>query len=153
MPGKKNLNWIKHENKRLSRLKQMQKINKIELRKFGFTMAAVISILFGLLLPWLFEKTYPLWPWLVAAAFLLPAVVFPQILVPVYHAWIRIGHTLGWVNSRIILGLMFFTLFLFVAVIMRLLGKDPMARKFDSTLDSYRVPSQVRTPDHLEKPF
>jgi len=124
-----------------------------EMRKFGFTMGAVIVILFGLLLPWLFEHDYPLWPWITAGVFLLAAAAAPASLVPVHSAWLRIGHALGWINTRIILGLMFYTVFLFVAVLMKLLGKDPMSRKIDKTLDSYRVQSEQRAHDHLEKPF
>ena len=127
--------------------------NKNEMRKFGFTMAAVIAILFGLLLPWIFEAGYPLWPWPVAGVFLFAAIVAPQILAPVYDVWMRVGHVLGWINSRILLGLMFFTLFIFVAVFMKLLGKDPMARKFDKSVGSYRVASEARAFNHLEKPF
>ena len=65
----------------------------------------------------------------------------------------RFGHALGWLNTRIILGLMFYTVFLVVAVIMKLLGKDPLSRKLDETLNSYRVPSEVRERNHMEKPF
>jgi hypothetical protein len=127
--------------------------SKTEMRKFGFIMAGMIAVLFGLLLPWLFDSGYPLWPWPVAAIFLLAAVAAPKILSPVHDVWMRIGHVLGWINSRIILGLMFYTVFFFAAILIRLLGKDPMARKFDSSLDSYRVPSEVRERNHLEKPF
>jgi hypothetical protein len=126
---------------------------KTEMRKFGITMAVVIALLFGLLLPWLFAYSYPFWPWPLAAVFLLTAFAVPRLLVPVYQGWMRVGHVLGWINSRIVLGLMFYTVFLFVAVFMKLLGKDPMARKFDATVDSYRVASEVRARDHLEKPF
>lgn len=131
----------------------MQMNSNTEMRKFGITMAAVIACLFGLLLPWLFAYDFPVWPWGVAVVFLLPAIAAPHWLSPVHTTWMRIGHALGWINSRIVLGLMFYTVFLFAAVLMKLLGKDPMARKFDTTLDSYRVASQTRTPDHLEKPF
>jgi hypothetical protein len=124
-----------------------------EIRKFGFTMGAVIAFLFGLLLPWLFGHNYPLWPWILAGIFLLAAITTPALLVPVHSAWLRIGHVLGWINTRIILGLMFYTVFFVVAVIMKLLGNDPMSRKFDKTLESYRVPSNARASDHLEKPF
>ena len=124
-----------------------------EMRKFGITMGAIIATLFGLLLPWLFEHDYPLWPWIAAGAFLLAAAAAPASLVPVHSAWLRIGHALGWINTRIILGLMFYTVFFFVAVLMKLLGKDPMSRKIDKTLDSYRVQSKQRAHDHLEKPF
>lgn len=129
------------------------KNNIREMRKFGLIMAAVIASLFGLLLPWLFDSGYPRWPWPVAGAFLLAAAMAPALLAPVHRAWMRIGHVLGWINSRIILGLMFYTVFFFIALIMKLLGKDPMSRKIDRGLNSYRVPSEVRALDHLEKPF
>ena len=124
-----------------------------ERRKFGAMMGAVIALLFGLLLPWLFDHGFPLWPWIPAGAFWLTAAAAPALLAPVYAGWMRFGHALGWINTRIILGLMFYTVFLVVAVLMKLLGRDPLARKFDKNLDSYRVASQPRTPDHLEKPF
>jgi hypothetical protein len=124
-----------------------------EMRKFGFTMGAVIVILFGLLLPWLFEHDYPLWPWIAAGIFWLAAAMTPATLTPVHSAWLRIGQALGWMNTRIILGLMFYTVFFLVAVLMKLLGKDPMSRKIDKTLGSYRVPVEARAHDHLEKPF
>jgi hypothetical protein len=123
------------------------------MRKFGFTMAAIIALLFGLLLPWLFDHEYPLWPWIAAGVFCLAAAAAPALLIPVHSAWLRIGHALGWINTRIILGLMFYTVFFFVAIIMKLLRKDPMSRKFDRSLSSYRVPSEERARDHLEKPF
>ena len=128
-------------------------MHSTEMRKFGFTMGAVIVTLFGLLLPWLFEHDYPLWPWIAAGIFWLAAAAAPASLVPVHSAWLRIGHALGWINTRIILGLMFYTVFLFVAVLMKLLAKDPMSRKIDKTLNSYRVQSEQRARDHLEKPF
>ena len=131
----------------------MQTVNSSELRKFGFMMGVMIAILFGLLLPWLFGHGYPLWPWVIAGVFWLTAVAVPASLEPVYAGWMKFGHTLGWINTRIILGLMFYTVFFFVAVLMKLLGKDPMSRKFDKNLNSYRVPSEVRERDHLEKPF
>ena len=125
----------------------------IEMRKFGLMMAAVIAVLFGLLLPWLFTHAYPLWPWIIAGIFWVAAAAAPASLKPVHSGWLRLGHALGWLNTRIILGLMFYTVFLVVSLVMRLIGKDPMARKFDASLNSYRVPSQVRERDHLEKPF
>ena len=131
----------------------MQAQNKTEMRKFGLMMGAVIAILFGLLLPWLFAHAYPVWPWIIAGIFWLAAAVMPASLKPVHSGWLRFGHALGWINTRIILGLMFYTVFLFVSLIMRLVGKDPMSRTFDKNLNSYRVPSQVRERDHLEKPF
>jgi hypothetical protein len=48
---------------------------------------------------------------------------------------------------------MFYTVFFLVGLVLKLMGKDPMARKFDETAASYRVPSHARRKDHMERPF
>ena len=45
--------------------------NRKELRIFGLTMAGAIGGFFGLLVPWLFDRVWPVWPWFVATPFLL----------------------------------------------------------------------------------
>ncbi|MBP2675902.1 MAG: hypothetical protein H6Q84_2742, partial [Deltaproteobacteria bacterium] len=55
-----------------------------ELRHFGLLMAAVIAVLFGLLLPWLLDRALPSWPWLLAAAFAIPALLWPAALRPIH---------------------------------------------------------------------
>ena len=54
----------------------LKKTDHKGLRQFGLQMALVIPMLFGLLLPWLFGWFWPLWPWMVAAGFLLLALVY-----------------------------------------------------------------------------
>ena len=103
------------------------------LKEFGLITGAILVILFGLFFPWLFEHKYPLWPWFVAGILWLWALVLPATLIQVYRAWMAIGHGLGWINSRIILGIMFYLIILPIGLTMRLFGKDPMARKFDNT--------------------
>ena len=64
-----------------------------------------------------------------------------------------IGNVLGWINTRIILGIMYYVLFLPFGLIMQLFAKDPMARKIDKSLKTYRVESTIPTKDHVEKPY
>jgi len=124
-----------------------------ELRKFGLTTGAIVAVLFGLLLPWLFNHGYPFWPWILAGILWLWALIAPATLKPVYNGWMKVGHVLGWINTRIILGLMFYTVFFAVGLVLKILGKDPMSRKIDKTAESYRVTSRVHTKDHVERPF
>ena len=124
-----------------------------ELRKFGLTTGAIVAALFGLLLPWLFNHGYPYWPWILAAVLWLWALITPATLKSVYNGWMKVGHVLGWINTRIILGLMFYTVFFAVGLVLKILGKDPMSRKIDKTAESYRVTSRVHTKDHVERPF
>ena len=124
------------------------------LRKFGLTTGAIIVVLFAFLFPWIFDMAaMPIWPWLIAGLLWVPALLIPRVLRPVYTAWMKIGHVIGWVNTRIILGVLFYVLVLPMGLIMRLFGKDPMARKTDRSALSYRVTSVSEPKDRLEKPF
>ena len=124
-----------------------------QLRSFGLITGLAVAVIFGLFLPWLFNHPIPRWPWIITLVLWGFALVHPQVLRPVSRIWLQIGHWLGWFNTRLILGLMYYTVFLITGVIMRLLGKDPMARKLDNSVDSYRVKSSVRPRNHVERPF
>ena len=124
------------------------------LRKFGLTTGAIIVVLFALFFPWVFDiAVMPMWPWVVAGLLWAPALVTPGLLRPVYATWMKIGQAIGWVNTRIILGVIFYVLVFPMGLVMRLLGKDPMARKLDKSSSSYRVNSISEPRDRLEKPF
>lgn len=127
--------------------------DRAELRKFAMLMAGMIGLVFGLLLPWLWGFGWPLWPWVVAALFVLWGRLWPGGLRPVFRLWMRFGLALGWVNSRIILGLVFYLLFTPVGLIMRLAGNDPMRRKLQADAPSYRIASTDPPPEHLERPY
>lgn len=77
----------------------------------------------------------------------------PELLRPVYRAWISLGHALGAVSSRIVLTVLFFVIFLPAGVAMRLLGRDPLNRRFDRDLETYMSASEARDPSHMENPF
>jgi len=124
------------------------------LRKFGFTTGAIIVVLFALIFPWVFDvATMPIWPWIIAGLLWVPALLIPSVLRPVYTTWMKIGHAIGWVNTRIILGVLFYILVLPMGIIMRLFGKDPMVRKMDKSASSYRIASVSEPKDRLEKPY
>lgn len=94
-------------------------------RQFGFLFSFVFVIV-------AFWPLWPLWPrhapnfyWLaVAGIWLLTALVYPRILAPLYKGWMAFGHVLGWINARIILGIVFFVVVMPIGLVMRLFGKD-----------------------------
>jgi len=65
----------------------------------------------------------------------------------------RFGAALGWLNSRILLGLMYFLVFAPMGVLMRLLGKDPMKRRIDPSTPTYRVARAARDASHMDHQF
>lgn len=135
----------------------MQSINKNpdkkELRNFGLITGGLTPVFFGLLLPWLFDRDFPAWPWIAGAILAAWALTVPMSLNPLYRVWMTMGFCLGWVNTRIILTVMFYFIILPVGVVMRLLGNDPMARSITGEQKSYRVTSSAPDKKHVEKPY
>jgi hypothetical protein len=125
-----------------------------ELRQFGLTVGPAIGIMFGLLLPWLWSGRYPLWPWLIACGLAATGLFKPALLGLPYRVWMRLAAALGWLNTRILLGLVFYVIMVPFGLIMRLAGKDPLAQRFDRNAVSYRVAAKRRpNHSHFERPF
>ncbi|KAF0190767.1 MAG: hypothetical protein FD165_2436 [Gammaproteobacteria bacterium] len=127
--------------------------NTRELRHFGLITGSIVAVLFGLLFPWLFDRAWPLWPWLTALVLMVTGAAAPAALGPVYRGWMRFGHVAGAINTRIILALTFYAMIFPIGAIMRLLGKDPLARSPDDDLTSYRIASKGRAKRNMENPF
>jgi Saxitoxin biosynthesis operon protein SxtJ len=127
-------------------------ITSKQLRSFGFTVGGIFALI--ALWPVMVRGEDPRW-WaiVVAACLLVPAVVFPKSLVWVYKGWMAIGHVMGWINTRIILGVVFYVIVTPIGMFRRWLGRDPMGRQLRPDLDSYRITRKPRPASHLTKQY
>lgn len=132
---------------------EIPKLDRQGLRNFGLMMAGFLATIFGVIIPLIRRHESPLWIWAIAIFFVTFALVAPNFLNPVYQVWMRFGLTLGWVETRIVLGLVFYVMMLPMGVVMRLLGNDPLRRDLQKRDASYRVLSKLRTKESLERPF
>lgn len=123
------------------------------LRKFGLVFGALIAVVFGLVLPYLFSGAYRPWPWIAGGVFALWALFHPASLKPVYRAWMHLALVLGFVNTRIIMFIVFYGLFLPFGAVMRLSGWDAMRRRLSKDTESYRIASHPPRKDHMNHPF
>ena len=114
---------------------------KKQLREFGILLGIVFPVVFGWLIPALKGHHQPLWPFLIGVPSLTLALLAPRALQCPYQGWLKLGHTLGLINSHLILGAVFLLVLQPIAYVMRLTGYDPLKRK-RAGLDSYR--EQVR---------
>ena len=130
-----------------------EKLDKAGYRKFGLTTGAIVAALFGVLLPWLFSLAYAPWPWVFGAVLVVWALLAPRTLQPVHAGWMKFGQVMNWINTRVILSLLFYGIFTPLGITMRLLGRDPMQRRLDKTLPTYRVKSDNDAKDNVERPF
>ena len=122
------------------------------LRSFGFLVGTGFSII-GLWPLLLRQETPRLWALTLSVMLVLGGVLIPRLLLPLYRGWMALGGVLGWVNTRIILGVMFFVVFTPIGIFKRLFGSDAMSRRFDPDADSYRVPKSPRSADHMRRQF
>lgn len=132
---------------------EIPKLDKKGLRDFGLILGGMVGFVFGIVLPFIWRHSSPVWPWGVLGVLWVWALAAPLTLNPVYQVWMRFGQALGWVETRIVLGVIFYLIVFPLGLIMRLLGHEPMCRSFDRNLETYRVLSQVRTRESMEKPF
>jgi hypothetical protein len=108
-----------------------------KLRRFGLTMALPLGILGGLA-AWRGKATAP-YLLVLAAAFLLAGLFSPRVLIPVERGWMKFAGVLSAVMTRVVLFLSFYLVITPCGVLLRLLGKDPLQRRFDPQWKSYWV--------------
>ena len=112
-------------------------ISKKQLREFGLLIGFGFPILLGWLFPSLFGYEFRTWTLWVGSPSLILGLTAPHLLHYPYKSWMALGHILGWINSRIILGLVFIFILQPISLIMRIFGHDPLRTK-KLTQKSYR---------------
>jgi hypothetical protein len=123
-----------------------------DLRSFGLLVGGVFAVI--ALWPVIIRgETIRLWALVIAGSLGVPAVVYPKSLRLVHQVWIMAGHALGWINTRLILGFIYYFLFTPMGLVMRMMGKDPMCRRIHAGVESYRVIKQQRSASHLLRQF
>jgi hypothetical protein len=120
-------------------------------RQFGFIFAAFFALV----------AFWPLWPlhapklgWLIGAgAWLAAALLIPRALAPLNKAWITFGHVLGWINARIILGVVFFVVVTPIGLLLRLFGKDVLSLRLRRSQSYWIKRGEALTPQSLRNQF
>ena len=133
--------------------REILELDRKGLRTFAWMFAAVVASLFGLILPWFLKQDWPWEPWVIAAVFFVWGLIAPSTARPFYRLWMRFGFVMNAIVTRIILGVVFYVVILPYGLAFRLRGRDPLHRKWDHELQSYRVKSSVVSPTDMERPF
>jgi Saxitoxin biosynthesis operon protein SxtJ len=123
-----------------------------ELRQFGLLVGGVFSVI-GLWPMFLREEPLRLWAVVLGSLLILLGSLAPTWLAPIHRGWMWVGHVLGWINTRIILGVIFYGLITPIGIVFRMLGKDTMRQSFSDTSSTYRVNRQPRPRSHMKFQF
>ena len=100
-----------------------------KLREFGLLIGLGFPLLIGWLIPAITGHGLRAWTLWVGFLGLLIGLTSPSLLYYPYKFWMQLGLILGWINSRIVLGLVYMIVLLPIAFIMRLIGYDPLRTK------------------------
>jgi hypothetical protein len=83
--------------------------------------------------------------WVVGGAITLLYLTVPAARRRLFVAAARLTHPIGWVVSHLVLVLVFALVVTPIALLLRLLGRDPLARRADPRLPTYWVDRRPTT--------
>ena len=104
-------------------------ISNRELRKFGFIVGLSFPIIFGFIIPLIMGHPFRFFTVILSLPLIILGIFKPSSLNFIYKGWMLFGQVLGWLNSRIILGVVFILMLLPIALIMRFFGYDPLKKR------------------------
>jgi len=108
----------------------------------------VIATVFLLITFWPLIRAEPVrwWALAVAAVFAALALLWPAALAPLNKCWTKLGVLLYRIVSPIVLGSLFYVIVTPVALLMRVLGKDPLRLRREPDAASYWIERTPRGP-------
>ena len=110
------------------------KSSRKDLKNFGFAIGFILLII-GL---FLFVKGKDLFVYFISIGSILIILggITPFILKPIYKIWMIFAVIIGWIMTRIILSVLFFSIITVIGLFTRLIGKDFLNLKSKSN-ESY----------------
>lgn len=126
-------------------------VDKKQLREFGILIGFGFPILIGWIMPAFSGHAFRVWTLWISFPSLIIGIMQPRLLFYPFKGWMAFGLALGWINSRLVLGLVFFLVLQPIALIMKFLGYDPLKTKKRNEI-SYRE-NKSNHKVNLKKPF
>lgn len=104
-----------------------------DLRIFGYIWGAIFLLVSYL------HNNFAVVYLLVSTTFFISATYCPNIYQKVYfyQLWIKFGNFIGHINSKIIIFILFFFMFVPIGLLLKLFRKDLLKKKLDKSLVSY----------------
>ncbi|MDD5194766.1 MAG: SxtJ family membrane protein [Candidatus Omnitrophica bacterium] len=117
-------------------LKTTKEVTAKEIRKFGITLAAIFF-----LTSWLnfFNGRFANFIFLVvySSAFFIISLLHVQWLKLLYLIFIKVSQTMGWLNTRLFLSIIYYLVIVPFGLIMKALGNNPLGQIIAKKEGSY----------------
>lgn len=133
----------------------MYKLNfdKKTLRRFSFTMSIAFLIIATIIL--IKHKHSIGIPILFSGIFFILALIKPSFLKSLYILWMGLATILGWINTRLILFVVFYLVCTPIGLLMKLFGADLLNIKINRSKNTYWIAVEKKefNPSDYERQF
>ena len=121
-------------------------------RKFGL----FFTFVFAVAAAYFYYAENIVWTYAFVVAsqiFLLITLIKSDALLPLNKLWMRFGLLFGMIASKIVLGIIFFGLFMPIAVLMRLGGRDELRLQISQKVSHWKTRSEQIEPESFKNQF
>jgi|TARA_B100001971_G_C18135728_1_gene507486 large-conductance mechanosensitive channel len=136
-------------------MQQEKNLTKKELKQFGIILGILVSIMFGIFIPWIWDLNimpnyYVIGSGIIIIAF---SLILPSKVIYIYKPYMKFALFIGNIINFIILGIVFFIVITFVSLLIKLLRIDILNDRYQQSKNTYRINSIKPKKNHFERPF
>ncbi len=119
--------------------------NREDLKKFGLTLSSLILLFYYGVFWFLLDRVeFNYIPLYMVLGLVVVSLILPRTLKPLYIFWMILGGVLGFFNTQIILGFVFFFIFTPISLLNRLFGKSYLDFRYKANVDSYFIKNEEK---------
>jgi hypothetical protein len=107
-------------------IKNIKTSNK-DIRSFGITIGIILFIISAIL--FYYDKSSHQITAYIGGGFIGLGIIIPILLKPIYILWMTFAVILGWIMTRVVLGVVFYFILTPIGLMTRLLGEDFLSLK------------------------
>ena len=106
-------------------------------RNFGIVFFVVFLIVS--LWPLIHGELIRIWSIIISLFFLILGLMNSKLLTPLNQLWFKFGIILGAIVAPIVMGVVFFLVVTPTGVVMRIMGKDLLRKRYDKKKETYWI--------------
>ena len=118
------------------------KSSRKDLKNFGVTIGFILLMIGAFL--FVREKDSFIYFSSIGSILIILGGITPFILKPIYKIWMIFAVIIGWIMTRIILSVLFFSIITIIGLFTRLIGKDFLNLKSKSNESYWNIRSKER---------
>ena len=106
-------------------------------RNFGLVFFIVFLIVS--IWPLTYDEPVRFWSVIISSVFLILGLMNSKLLTPLNKLWFKFGMILGAIVSPVVMGVVFFLVVTPIGLIMKIMGKDLLNKKYDNKKSTYWI--------------